>query len=169
MSRLNLFVPTKASSHRQKKVAEEIKHHLATALARGDLPPIRRAKDNRFISFTTPITVTKIDVSPDLKHATTYIMPLGGNQQEEALYFVRAHRGYLRKYLGSKIQLRHTPDLHFALDNSFDNADRIKQLLASVLPQERTEDEISVELNSIDNNEESNDSSQETILKSLDN
>ncbi|MDP3372409.1 MAG: 30S ribosome-binding factor RbfA [Candidatus Paracaedibacteraceae bacterium] len=138
MSRLELFVPTKASSHRQKKVSEEIKHHLAHALSRGDLPPIRntKSKNGGFLTFPTPITVTKIEVSPDLKHATTYIMPLGGNQQEEALYFVRAHKGYLRKFLGSKIQLRHTPDLHFALDNSFDNADRIRQILEDVIPKE---------------------------------
>ena len=139
MSRLDLFVPAKAASHRQKKVSEEIKHHLALALARGDLPVVRNPSGNGFLSFSTPITVTKVEVSPDLKHVTTYIMPLGGLDQERALTFVRLQRWYLRKYLGTKIQLRHTPDLHFQLDSSFDEAERIHKMLASVIQPEAIE------------------------------
>ena len=117
----------------------EIKHHLALALARGDLPVVRNPSGNGFLSFSTPITVTKVEVSPDLKHVTTYIMPLGGLDQERALTFVRLQRWYLRKYLGTKIQLRHTPDLHFQLDSSFDEAERIHKMLASVIQPEAIE------------------------------
>ncbi|MES2252601.1 MAG: ribosome-binding factor A [Pseudomonadota bacterium] len=141
MTRLDLFVPTKAASHRQKKVSEEIKHHLALALARGDLPIVRNPSGNGFLSFSTPITVTKIEVSPDLKHVTCYIMPLGGLDQEKALIFTRLQRWYLRKHLGTKIQLRHTPDLHFQLDSSFDEAERIHKMLASVIQPEPAESE----------------------------
>jgi ribosome-binding factor A len=139
MSRLDLFVPAKAASHRQKKVSEEIKHHLALALARGDLPVVKNPKGNGFLTFVTPITVTKVEVSPDLKHVTVYIMPLGGAEQDKALTFVRLQRGYLRKILGSKIQLRHTPDLHFQLDTSFDEAERIHKMLARVRTTETSE------------------------------
>lgn len=132
MSRLGLFVPAKAASHRQKKVSEEIKHHLALALARGDLPAVRDPNGEGFMSFLTPITITKVDVSPDLKHVTIYVMPLGGQDQLRALTFIRLQRGYLRKVLASKIQLRHTPDLHFQLDASFDEAERIHKMLANV-------------------------------------
>ncbi|MES2607177.1 MAG: 30S ribosome-binding factor RbfA [Pseudomonadota bacterium] len=141
MARLELFVPAKAASHRQKKVSEEIKHHLALALARGDLPVVRNPSGNGFLSFTTPITVTKVEVSPDLKHVTCYIMPLGGAEQEKALIFVRLQRWYLRKHLGTKIQLRHTPDLHFQLDTSFDEAERIHKMLAAVIQPEAPETE----------------------------
>lgn len=133
MSRLDLFVPTKAASHRQKKVSEEIKHHLALALTRGDLPAVRNPSGEGFMSFLTPITITKVDVSPDLKHVTIYIMPLGGQDQASALTFIRLQRGYLRKVLASKIRLRYTPDLHFQLDSSFDEAERIHKMLANVV------------------------------------
>ncbi len=133
MSRLELFVPAKAASHRQKKVSEEIKHHIASAMSRGDLPPARDPNGDGFLSFSTPITVTKVDVSPDLKHVTVYIVPLGGKDAEKALLFIRQQRGFLRKLLGTKIQLRHTPDLHFQLDKSFDEAERIHKMLAQVL------------------------------------
>jgi ribosome-binding factor A len=136
MSRLELFVPAKAASHRQKKVSEEIKHHLALALARGDLPAVKNPSGSGFMTFSIPITITKVDVSPDLKHVTVYIMPLGGAEQEKALIFTRLQRGHLRKILGTKIQLRYTPDLHFQLDTSIDEAERIHKMLARVLTPE---------------------------------
>jgi ribosome-binding factor A len=133
MSRLDLFTPAKASSHRQKKVSEEIRHHLADALIRGDLPPARHPSGSGFLTFSHPITITKVDASPDLKHATVYIVPLGGVDQERALTFICLQRWYLRKYLGTKIQLRHIPDLHFSLDQSFDSAERIHKMMIDVL------------------------------------
>ncbi len=146
MSRLDLFVPAKAASHRQKKVSEEIKHHLALALARGDLPIVRNPSGNGFLSFSTPITVTKVEVSADLKHLTCFIMPLGGAEQEKALLFTRLQRWYLRKHLGTKIQLRHTPDLHFQLDSSFDEAERIHKMLAGVIQSGKSEADVNEDL-----------------------
>jgi ribosome-binding factor A len=128
-SRLNLFVPAKASSHRQKKVAEEIRHRLSDTLSRGDLPTVRDPKTHEFLSFSLPITITHVDVSPDLKHATLYIMPLGGKHQAEALYFMERQKGYLRKFLSSHLRLRCIPELHISLDQSFDYADHVHTLL----------------------------------------
>lgn len=133
MSRLDLFTPAKASSHRQKKVSEEIRHHLADALIRGDLPPARHPSGSGFLAYSNPITITKVDASPDLKHATVYIVPLGGLEQEKALTFIRLQGWYLRKLLGTKMQLRHVPNLHFSLDHSFDSAERIHKMMADVL------------------------------------
>jgi ribosome-binding factor A len=133
MSRLDLFTPARASSHRQKKVSEEIRHHLADALIRGDLPPARHPSGSGFLTYSNPITITKVEASPDLKHATVYIVPLGGLEQEKALTFIRLQAWYLRKHLGTKIQLRHIPNLHFSLDQSFDSAERIHKMMADVL------------------------------------
>lgn len=133
MSKLGLFVPTKSESHRQKKVAEEIRYHLGNALARGDLPAVRSSKTGKFVSVSNPITITRIEISADLKHVNVYVTSLGGTEQDRALEFMTLQRGYLRKLIGSKMQLRYTPDLHIRIDESFAVANDMMQKISAVI------------------------------------
>ena len=128
---LNLFVPTKAPSHRQKRVAQEIRHYLAEVFMRGDFPP-RYTDDGDLISLPAPVTITDISLSPDLKHAVIFVMPLGGNHKEETLEFLKAASNFLRKCLSKQLLLRGTPKLIFQIDQGLEEAQKIEALLKKI-------------------------------------
>ena len=115
-----LFVPTKAASHRQQRVAEEIRHILAGIMTRGDLsrgPLIH------------PVTITGIKASPDLRRATIYVMPLGGLKREEVLLQLNEEAGFFRTELARNIRLKYVPEIIFELDVQFEYAEKIDRLL----------------------------------------
>lgn len=109
-------------SPRQLKVGEEIRHALANVLQRGDfhwpetVPP-------------APVTVTEVRVSPDLKNATAFVMPLGGGQMEPIVKALNDGIGFFRHVIAQDVRLRAVPRLTFAPDTSFDYANRIETLL----------------------------------------
>lgn len=113
---------SKPPSQRQLRVGEEIRHVLVRVLDRGDLhdPRLCEAK----------VTITQVEVSPDLQNATAFVVPLGGNQSDELVQALNQAAGYLRGQLGREVQLRHTPRLGFEPDLSFDRADEIERLLS---------------------------------------
>lgn len=106
---------------RQLRVGEEIRHALSTIFMRDEIhePALSGAS----------ITVSEVRVSPDLKNATAYVMPLGGNNRDEVMDALAEIAPNLRSLVGSKIHLKFTPRLSFRLDNSFDEAHRINALL----------------------------------------
>jgi ribosome-binding factor A len=108
-------------SQRQLRVGEEIRHLLAELLERGDMrdPELRDAR----------ITVTSVDVSPDLRNATAFIMPLGGQDKERLLAAMKRAAPWFRARVGEKAGLRSAPDIRFQLDTTFDEADKIGALL----------------------------------------
>ncbi len=110
-----------APTQRQLRVGEELRHALAWALERGDLRDPALAH--------TPVTVTEVRVSPDLRNATAFIVPLGGGDAGEVLAALRRARAYLRKRVADNVQLKYVPDLGFQEDDSFDAASRIDELL----------------------------------------
>ncbi len=75
------------------------------------------------------VTVTEVRVSPDLRRATAYVMPLGGVRQAEVMTALRRSVPYLRRALAREVKLRHAPGLAFALDTAFDHANHISVLL----------------------------------------
>lgn len=78
------------------------------------------------------MTVTEVRVSPDLKNATAFVMPLGGGAGEDVLVVVEGlNRAtpFLRRRVGEKIRLKHVPKISFLIDGSFDEAGRIDALL----------------------------------------
>ena len=128
---LKLFVPTKAPSHRQERVAEEVKFLLSQQLQRDELPIERDEKDN-LLKPQAPITITELSMSPDLRHAQIGVMPLGGIGQETVVKFLRANAWYLRKSLAKQLKTRIAPDLHFFLDDHFDQAAKIDALIVKI-------------------------------------
>jgi ribosome-binding factor A len=108
-------------SQRQLRVGEELRHALARIFERGTL------RDPALLGVV--VTVTEIRVSPDLKSATAFVMPLGGAHATQVLEGLARSAGYLRRELAKAVPLRFAPNLSFALDNSFDHASRIDALL----------------------------------------
>ncbi len=111
----------KAPSQRQLRVGEELRHAVSRILLRGDLhdPDLAGAS----------VTVTEVRVSPDLKNATAFVVPLGGDGSGEVLAALNRAAAFLRSQLGREIHLRHTPRLSFQADHSFDEAAKINALL----------------------------------------
>jgi len=114
---------SKAPSQRQLRVGEEIRHVLVRILGRGDLRDPVLSEAN--------VTVTQVEVSPDLQNATAFVVPLGGGQGDEIAGALNRAAGYLRGQLGREIELRYTPRLVFEPDRSFDRADEVERLLRS--------------------------------------
>lgn len=111
----------KERSQRQLRVGEELRHALAQVLARGEL------RDPHLSDVS--LTVTEVRVSPDLKNATAFVVPLGGGELEAIVGALNHAAGFLRGQLGHEVQLRHTPRLSFQADHSFDEAAHINELL----------------------------------------
>jgi ribosome-binding factor A len=112
---------TRGPSQRQLRVGEEIRHLLAELLERGDMrdPELRESR----------ITVTSVDVSPDLRNATAFIMPLGGQDKDRMLAAMKRAAPWFRARVGEKAGLRSAPEIRFQLDTTFDEADKIGSLL----------------------------------------
>jgi ribosome-binding factor A len=108
-------------SQRQLRVGEELRHALAEILGRGEL------RDPALQGVT--VTVTEVRMSPDLRNATAFVMPLGGAHAAEVLGGLRRGAAFLRGQLGHAVPLRFTPGLSFELDQSFDQANRIAEIL----------------------------------------
>ncbi len=110
-------------SQRQLRVGEIMRHALAEILQRNEIPdPVLE---------THPVTVPEVRMSPDLKHATAYVMPLGGMDQNAVIEALMRHRRYLRGVLAKKVEVKYMPDLRFEVDPSFEEARHIDELLRS--------------------------------------
>jgi ribosome-binding factor A len=108
-------------SQRQLRVGETIRHALAEILQHGAIADPE-------LSATT-VTVLEVTMSPDLRLATAYVMPLGGANREAVLAALERNRRFLRGALARQISLKFMPDLRFRLDTSLDHAERIDALL----------------------------------------
>jgi ribosome-binding factor A len=108
-------------TQRQLRVGEELRHALAQILQRGEL------RDPALHDIA--LTVTEVRISPDLRNATAYVVPLGGRHAAELLGGLGRCAGYLRAQLARAVPLRLSPALSFELDTSFDHASRINELL----------------------------------------
>ena len=111
----------RAAGKRQLRVGEELRHALADLLMRAEI----RDPDLANVS----VTVTAVDVSPDLRHATAFVLPLAGANQAAVVDGLNRVAKWLRGQLARRVQLRYTPALDFRLDHSFDQVDRIEALL----------------------------------------
>lgn len=108
-------------SQRQLRVGEEVRHALSEILGGAALrdPDLAGAA----------ITVTEVRISPDLKNATAFVMPLGGGELEVKVAALRRAAPFLRGEVARRVKLRFAPRLSFEPDRSFDAAGRIDSLL----------------------------------------
>ena len=122
MTKLHDLFSGKSSGQRPLRVGEEIRHALADIFLRGDVHSIDL--------FGASITISEVRVSPDMKNATVFVMPLAGEQKEEKLEALKTAAPEIRYLVSKKVKLRYMPKLYFQLDNSFDEAERINTLLS---------------------------------------
>jgi ribosome-binding factor A len=108
-------------TQRQQRVAELIRHALAEVLQRGDI------QDPVLGSHV--VTVPEVRMSPDLKLATAYVMPLGGQDEAPVIAALERNRRVLRQEVARRVNLKFAPDLRFLRDETFDEAARIDKLL----------------------------------------
>jgi ribosome-binding factor A len=103
------------------RAGELIRHAVAEVLTREEI----HHEDLAGVA----ITVTEVGMSPDLRQATCYIMPLGGKDADKVLAALHQTGPWLSGQVARRVRLKFTPRLHFRIDGSFDNADHIRQLL----------------------------------------
>lgn len=110
-------------SQRQLRAGEVIRHALAEILQRGEITDP--------VLDTHVVTIPEVRMSPDLKWATVFVMPLGGQDIDPVLEALRRNRKPLRGELARRVKLKFMPDLRFEPDRSFEEADRMNALLRS--------------------------------------
>lgn len=108
-------------SQRMLRVAELIRHAMAQLLARGEI------NDPDLAGLV--VTVPSVRMSPDLKLATIYVMPLGGQSQDAICAILDRHKKYLRGEVAHRVNLKYAPEIRFKVDESFVNSAKIDALL----------------------------------------
>ena len=111
-------------SQRQLRVGEELRHLISNAIIRGSFYDEHIENNN--------VTITEVSVSPDLKNAKVYVMPLGGENKMAVLNSLNKATGRLKKIISRKISLRQIPKLIFSIDESFDDAKKINDILGKI-------------------------------------
>lgn len=117
------------AGNRAARIADVIQQELA-GLIRNEL------KDPR-LGF---VSIVKIEVSGDIRHAKVYVSVMGdAKQQKDSLKALQSAAGFLRNEVGKALQIRYTPELHFALDESIAHGSRIAQLLVQIQGEKKGE------------------------------
>jgi ribosome-binding factor A len=108
-------------SQRQLRVGELIRHALAEMFSRGDIhDPVIEGH---------MITVPEVAMTPDLRLATIYVMPLGGRDAKPVIEALERNKKFLRGEIARRINLKFAPDIRFRFDERFDEAERIEKIL----------------------------------------
>jgi ribosome-binding factor A len=109
------------ASQRQLRVGEAIRHAVADILAHA------RVHDADLEGHV--VTVPEVRMSPDLKLATIYVMPLGGRDTDIVIAALERNKKFLRGEVARRVNLKFAPDIRFRIDDRFDEAERIEKLL----------------------------------------
>ena len=108
-------------SVRLLRVGEQVRHALSDILARGDV------HDETLASHL--VTITEVRMSPDLRHATAFVKPLLGANEEAVIKALRTNTAYLQRETAARVQMRYAAKLKFLADESFDEGSHIDKLL----------------------------------------
>jgi ribosome-binding factor A len=111
----------KGPSVRVLRVGEQVRHILSDILARGDV--------HDDVLTAQPISITEVRMSPDLRHATVFVKPLLGKDEDAVLKALRTNTAYLQKAVAEQIRKKYAAKLKFLADESFDEASHIDALL----------------------------------------
>ena len=107
-------------SVRVLRVGEQVRHVLSEILQRGDV--------HDDVLATHPVSVTEVRMSPDLRHATVFVKPLLGRDEEAVLKALRTNTAYLQREVAHRIRMKYAAKLKFLADESFDEATHIAQV-----------------------------------------
>jgi ribosome-binding factor A len=110
-------------SQRMLRVGELVRHALAQLFARGEI------EDDDLVGVT--VTVPEVRMSPDLRLATAYVMPLGGEKAAETAAALNRHQRFIRGRIAPEIDLKYAPEIRFLVDETFEEFGRIDALLRS--------------------------------------
>lgn len=116
-------MPATGPSQRMLRVGEMIRHALAEMLVRGEI------HDDVLAAHV--VTISEVRMSPDMKLATVYVMPLGGKDIGPVIKALDGHKRFIRAELAHAVNLKYAPDVRFREDESFEEATRIDRLLDS--------------------------------------
>jgi len=108
-------------SVRTLRVGEQVRHILSEILQRGDV------HDNTLASHL--VSITEVRMSPDLRHATVFVKPLLGKDEEAVLKALRTNTAYLQREVAHRVKMKYAARLKFLADESFDEGSHIDQLL----------------------------------------
>jgi ribosome-binding factor A len=108
-------------SVRVLRVGEQVRHVLSEILARGDV--------HDDVLANHPVSVTEVRMSPDLRHATVFVKPLLGRDEEAVIKALRTNTAYLQREVAHRIRMKYAAKLKFLPDESFDEASHIDKLL----------------------------------------
>ncbi|MBO4897992.1 MAG: 30S ribosome-binding factor RbfA [Clostridia bacterium] len=110
------------ASHRESRIDEEVKRELGALL--------RELKDPRISGLTS---VVAVNVTKDLRFAKAYISVMGSDEQKAAtIEGIRSAAGFIRKEIGHRLNLRHTPEFSFVLDSSIEHGAHISEIIDSI-------------------------------------
>jgi ribosome-binding factor A len=112
---------TEGRSVRLLRVGEQVRHALSDILMRGDV------HDDTLASHL--VSVTEVRMSPDLRHATAFVKPLLGQDEEAVLKALRTHTAYLQREVARRVNLKYASRIKFIADESFDEGSHIDRLL----------------------------------------
>ncbi|UYY56887.1 30S ribosome-binding factor RbfA [Sphingomonas sp. S2-65] len=112
---------TETRSVRLLKVGEQVRHILSEILQRGDVHDDVLAKHM--------VSVTEVRMSPDLRHATAFVKPLLGKDEEAVLKALRTNTAYLQREVAARVKMKYAAKLKFLADESFDEGSHIDKLL----------------------------------------
>ena len=118
----NKFNDGPRPSQRQLRVGELIRRALSDILMQGTIhdPDLNRIS----------VTVSEVTTSPDLKIATAYVCPLGGQGGEDLIALLAKNKSEIRRSISKKLTLKYTPDLRFRIDETFDRMDETRRLFS---------------------------------------
>ena len=108
-------------SVRTLRVGEQMRHILSEVLQRGDVHDATLAKH--------VVSITEVRMSPDLRHATVFVKPLLGRDEEAVLKALRTNTAYLQREVAARVQMKYAAKLKFLADESFDEGNKIDSLL----------------------------------------
>ena len=112
---------TKGPSVRTLRVGEQVRHALSDVLMRGEV--------HDPVLASHMVSVTEVRMSPDLRHATAFVKPLLGKDEDAVLKALRTNTAFLQREVASSVKLRFAPKLKFIADESFDEGSHVDRLL----------------------------------------
>jgi ribosome-binding factor A len=115
------FTPEQHSV-RLLKVGEQVRHVLSELLLRQEV--------HDEVLTAHSVSVTEVRMSPDLRHATVYVKPLLGADEDEVLKALRSNTAFFQREVASRLKLKYAAKIKFLADESFDEAGRIERLLS---------------------------------------